>query len=144
MANLIETIMNTNFSGAHQNKATTYFISTPANFTAEKITLLICYTILIISGTVGNSMVIKWFISKREIAGSKFVIVLAITDLLNSIASSLVVIHGVVSDGLHPRLHWPPRWYLGEIICRLIMGFPNTFLCASPWLLVAISIERYR
>ena len=119
------------------------FLNSQASFPVDNIIAITAYVILIVLGTIGNSFVVKWFLAKRKMTGSKFVIMLALTDLLNSIVSPLDTIHVSVSRGLHP-MPFRSRWYLGEFMCSLMSGLPRTLLCASPWLLVAISVERYR
>ena len=109
---------------------------------AGDIFLIICYGVVFLSGTIGNGLVVKWFGTKKERkrAGNKLVVVLAINDFLSSIFVPLLQIHFIISLSLTPRY----LWYLGEGLCRTLFGIQVTFLIATSWLLIAISLERYR
>ena len=109
---------------------------------ALDVVLITCYGLVAVSGTVGNGLVIKWFGTKeeRQKAGNKLVVVLAMNDFLSSIFVPLVQIHFIISLSLEPKY----AWYLGEGLCRSLYGLQKTFLISPSWLLIAISIERYR
>ena len=106
------------------------------------IVLIIFYGFVVISGTVGNILVIRWFGKKneRQKAGNKLVVVLAINDFLSSILVPLFQIHDLIRISHHPL--YP--WYLGEVMCYSLWGLNVTFVYATSFLLMAISIERFR
>ena len=106
------------------------------------IILIVCYAFVFLSGTVGNGFVISWFgrKSERRKAGNKLVVMLAINDLLSSIFVPLSQIHYLISYSINPAA----AWYLGRFLCYLLPGMGRTFLYATSFLLIAISIERYR
>ena len=111
-------------------------------FDAVEVALLIFNGIVLTSGTVGNILVIRWFGTKeeRKKAGNKLVVALAINDFLSSIFVPLFQIHNVIRLALDP----PQAWYLGEVFCYLNFGLPVTFLMVTSFLLIAISVERFR
>ena len=108
----------------------------------EDIILVILYSMVVLFGTVGNILVIRWFVKKeeRKKAGNKLVVVLAINDFAASIFVPLLLIHLIITDSTKPQ----HAWYLGKVMCRSLLALQLTFLIATPWLLVAISVERYR
>ena len=106
------------------------------------IVLTICYGFVFLSGTVGNSFVINWFgkKSERKKAGNKLVVMLAINDLISSVLVPLSQIHYLISASINP----PGVWYLGKVLCYSLPGIGRTFLYATSFYLIAISLERYR
>ena len=111
-------------------------------FTPEDIVFLILYTLVFVFGTAGNALVVKWFGMKEQWkkAGNTLVVVLAVNDFLSSIIFPLLEIHYFVLHALQP----PLRWYLGSFVCERFFGLKKTFLVASSWLLVAITVARFR
>ena len=109
--------------------------------TVVDIILIITYGIVVIFGTVGNSLIIIWFgiREKQKYPSSKLVVVLAVNDFLASIFVPLLQIHYIISASLDP----PYAWYLGKTLCHSL-GIQLTFLIATPYLLIAISVERLR
>ena len=110
--------------------------------TAVDIILILTYGLVVIFGTIGNMLVIAWFGfgEKRKNPGSKLVVALAINDFLASLFVPLLQIQYIVSPSLNP----PYAWYLGKTLCHLLAGTQFTFLVATPYLLIAISVERLR
>ena len=106
------------------------------------IILIVCYAFVFLSGTVGNGFVIRWFGRKgeRRKAGNKLVVMLAINDLLSSVLVPLSQIHYLISASINP----PGVWYLGKVLCYSLPGIGRTFLYATSFYLIAISLERYR
>ena len=121
----------------------TVHVNISPNFNPITLTVLTGYCILVASGVVGNALVIKWFLPQRNAAGSKLVIALACTDLFTSILLPFVGIHNTISQALHSEYTWP-KWFLGRALCHLMYGLPFVFMSTSAWILVAISVERYR
>ena len=105
----------------------------PHYHTAAWITV---YGLIFITGTIGNGIVIKSFLAKSAQPGCRFVVALALVDLISSIWIPLINI--VLA--LYKSVHWP----LGKICCYILRPFGISFMFASAWLLVAISLERAR
>ena len=97
------------------------------------------YGLVFISGTIGNAFFVKWFGAPCEIgkAGNKFVVVLAVNDFFSSIFFPLNSIQNIVS-------RFEGTWHLEKFFCHSLLGLCFTFLYATSFLLVAISIERFR
>ena len=113
-----------------------YDLSFRSPFTSMEITQLVLYAFVFISGTTGNLLVIKYFLRSPDQPGSRFVISLALIDL---IASILVPIRNSIII-IYEFQHWP----LGQIGCYMLWPWTECTLFASAWLLVAISLERVR
>ena len=110
-------------------------------FSFIEITLVVLYVLLVVFGTVGNILVVKWFGKKRmrQKAGNKMVVVLAVNDFVSSIIIPLLRISSIF------RLKYYSRsTFIRKILCNFGSGVMETFLIASSWLLVAISIDRLR
>ena len=105
-------------------------------YTASDISKLTLYTFILVSGSVGNALVIRSFIQVPDQPGTKFVIGLAITDV---VASILIPFHNIVLL-IYQNKHWP----LGNVGCLLTIPWIDSLTIASAWLLVAISLERAR
>ena len=111
-------------------------------FNVVELVLMIFYVIIFIFGTVGNVLVVKWFMVKkqREKAGNTLVVALAINDFISSVIVPLWQIHHIVRNSLTP----PGAWYIGKGLCHFLPGIAMTFLIATSFLLVSISLERFR
>ena len=99
------------------------------------------YCFVFISGTVGNAFVMRWFGAPSEIgkAGNKLVVVLAVNDFFSSIFVPFYYIHYIVR-----HFAIGGAWHLGKFFCHTLLGLYFTFLYATSFLLVAISIKRFR
>ena len=110
-------------------------------YTTVEIIQLCVYAFTMLIGTIGNALVVKSFASENVLGrpGSRFVIVLGVIDFISSVwIPGLMIIDTIYAN---PRAfnYWP----FGEITCRILYFYP--FLTyATPWLLVAISVERAR
>ena len=121
----------------------------------DEIVLLTLYSFVFIVGTVGNGFVIHSFASNTA-AGSRFVVALAIVDLITSIwvpcerflqmayrfhnfegRQSLV---SNLEEDYQDITHSP----LSDSSCRFIHYCYPALFYASSWLLFAISCERLR
>ena len=111
-------------------------------FDGVEVALLNFSGFVLMSGTIGNALVIRWFGTKeeRKKAGNKLVVALAINDFLSSIFVPMFQVHEIINVSIKP----PHAWYLGEVFCYLQYGMPLTFLMVTSFLLVAISVERFR
>ena len=93
------------------------------------------YLLNILIGSIGNALVVKYFAAgdTSTRAGSRFVIVLAVVDFVSSIW---------IPGRLLLRMIYYPSWpflqacYISELDFSLLL--------ATPWLLLAISLERAR
>ena len=108
-------------------------------FTQTEIVLLFMYVFVLLVGTVGNGLVIKTFYANRDRPGSRYVLVLAMIDLITSIWIPLVNIGKIVTTISHNFSSWP----FGKIACYLRL-FEFSLPAASAWLLIAICLERVR
>ena len=122
-------------------------VGLPMTLHAAKSTIVIFYTIVFICGTVGNALVIRNYASSSTSGqnGAKFVIVLAIIDLISSVWVPFVEVNKILFFRPYVRIietysHWP----YGKIPCYVLHGSFNMMFFASAWLLVAIGIERMR
>ena len=111
-------------------------------FNVVETVLIIFYGMIFIFGTVGNVLVIKWFMVKRQRkkAGNKLVAALAMNDCISSAIVPFWQIHHIVQNSLTP----PGAWYIGKGLCHFLPGIAMTFLIATSFLLVSISLERCR
>ena len=108
---------------------------------AVDIIQITLYGFVFISGTIGNAFVVRWFGAPSEIgkAGNKLVVVLAVNDFFSSIFYPFYHIHYIVR-----HFAIGGTWHLGKFFCHSLLGLYLTFLYATSFLLVAISIERFR
>lgn len=100
-----------------------------------RIFRLLCYTIVFIVGTIGNSLVV-WLVAKRRLRAryNYFLANLAIADL------------AVVTINLPFRLAYQENdyeWPFGFALCKIIPPLTFTFTTASAAFLMAVSFERY-
>ena len=111
-------------------------------FTGVDVALIICYALVFLFGTIGNCFVVRWFGNQKERqkAGNKLVTALAVNDFLSSIVVPLWQIHHIFRDSLQPK----HAWYIGRGLCYSLPGLGMIFLHVTSFLLVAISLERYR
>ena len=110
-------------------------------FQVADYVFLTFYSVVAVIGSVGNILVIKWFTSeeKRNKAGSLLVIVLAANDCIASIVTPLLEMHIIISIKTYPF----KAWYLGKELCKTIPSFSYLFILTTPWILVAITCERF-
>ena len=100
------------------------------------ISKLLLYSFILVSGTIGNGMVIQAFLRSSGQPGSRFVVGLAVIDLVSSILIPLGNFILITFD----HKHWP----FGKIGFFILRPWkPSTFY-ASAWMLVSISLERAR
>ena len=128
---------------ANHSSGNTTVIGVSKDFylTTPEVLLLALYTVIFIIGVAGNILVARFFGASnlKKKAGSRLVIALAINDLLASVLVPINQIHSIISRNLNPVA----AWYLGKPLCYTMIGISFTFLLATGWLLVAISIERF-
>ena len=92
--------------------------------------------LIFVAGTIGNGLVIKSFLRAPEQPGSRFIIGLAVIDLVCSV---LVPLNNMI-ENVYGREHWP----LGRVGCLIIKPWMSSTFYASAWMLVAISLQRTR
>ena len=131
---------NANFSNFYSNVTSSSYI--PEQFQVVDYILLLLYSMVVVIGVGGNSLVISWFSSYKNKGkpGSALVIVLAMNDLIASIITPLYGIHLMVSFKTKPYL----AWHLGKKLCGTFQASTTLVWLATPWLLVAIATERFR
>ena len=108
------------------------------------ILLFLCYTFILVIGTLGNCAVIYWygFTKKWKRLGSGLVVALGITDCLSSL---WIPFESFV--WLFQLLKYPgqsPPYPFNEVACYILPSLNWIFLNASSWILVAISFQRWR
>ena len=105
-------------------------------YSGADILKLTFYSFILASGTIGNGLVVKYFLRAPNQPGSRFVIGLAIIDF----AASILLPLGNMPILLYGRGHWP----FGKIACLItrLLNLPTFY--ASAWMLVAICLERAR
>ena len=108
-----------------------------------QMSLIALLLLVFLFGTIGNILVFYWFgvTPRRKLAGSVFVATLAAVDLITSVYLPIDLIHKIVSEAMNPC---QPPWLLGRVACYVKATWDPVFLFASSWLLVAISIVRWR
>ena len=103
-----------------------------------KVILCIIYALIFLLGVFGNAIVICTLgFSRRRLNRRRygFIISLATTDLLASVAMPFIMMNDVVSGF---------KWHLGKVCCAVLPGMNILFLFTSAWLLMAIAWERMR
>ena len=102
------------------------------------IIILCCATFLF--GVIGNSFVIKQFIAPDQFSnsGSRLVVILAVIDILTSVLLPLDMIATYVYNP-GKTYYWP----FGRFGCYAVV-YAKCVIPASAWLMVLISLERYR
>ena len=108
-------------------------------FKRTEIFVLSLYAFVILVGTVGNGLVIQKFFVNRDKPGSRFVLVLAMIDMITSIWIPMIFIGEIVNKISERFFSFP----FGKVACYLRL-FRLSLFAASAWLLVAISLERIR
>ena len=108
-------------------------------FTKVEMSLVSLNTFVFLVGIIGNAMVIKTFYAKRDQPGSRYVLVLAIVDLITSFWIPVIVVGVIINNISENFASWP----FGKFVCYLQ---PTQFslFATSAWLLVAICLERVR
>ena len=121
-----------------------YYPEHPAHqfnsFDTFKLTLT---ALVFLVGTIGNAATgyCFAFTKRRKQAGSFLVAALALTDLLASAVVPIYFGHKIINRVLY---HNRPVWHLGKGMCYISPASKPWLMTASVWLLVAISIERFR
>ena len=108
-------------------------------YTQTDIFLLFMYIAVFLVGTVGNAMVIQTFYANQDQPGSRFVLILAIVDVITCIWTPVIEIGRIVNNISHYAFLWP----FGKVACYL-QSFHVSLFFSSAWLLVAICLERMR
>ena len=127
-------------SKTNSPKAVPWSLSVRPAFTVKDIVGLSFYSLLILLGTVGNVLVVNYFAfgNASDRPGSRFVVILAVVDFVSSIWVPVQFILRTLYRSLTLR-HWP----FGKALCHIGLYYPILF-SITPWLLVAISVERAR
>ena len=111
------------------------------SYALMQVSLVVLYSLVALLGTIGNTLVVKWFGEKnmRQKAGNKMVVVLAVNDFVSSIIVPFLRISYII------RLDdFSQKVVLRKTLCYFAAGIMETFLIATSWLLVAISVDRLR
>ena len=109
-----------------------------SNQIAKVATFFIC-TLVFLTGTLGNSLVVYVFGKKNRKERKHFdnlLLILAITDLLSSFVGPVLFIYGTITEFA--------KWHLGFIGCKLFLSLLPITVTFSHSILVLISFERYR
>ena len=110
--------------------------------TLSAVAFICCCSLIFLVGVFGNALVVKWFNtgSAKHTVGSRLVVILAINDLISSIVVPFAQVHAILQSSMDPY----GAWYLGKFLCHILPGIQSMFLIATSWILVAISLERFR
>ena len=98
----------------------------------------IVYGMVFFFGIFGNIVVfcVVGYIKKKRNSGDRYILVLACSDFLSSLALSVAMLNMMVTDF--------SSWLYGEALYYVVVGTSQATTCASGWFLVLISLDRYR
>ena len=101
------------------------------------ILLLCIYVVMFVIGSIGNSLIIRYFGSykKHKALFHIYLVHLAVADIICLTLTCVLLVHGILSG-------W--TWPFGSISCTLAYAIAPITLNASAWIVVSISQERYR
>lgn len=122
-------------STAQVNESSASSFAEPLSF---KVTKIVLYAMILIVGTVGNTMIILIickFKQMKKAPGNLFILNLAVCDLLTPLVSIPLDLALVESNG---------KWYLGPVLCKLLPPIATFIATVSPLTLAVISLDRYR
>ena len=111
--------------------------------TSLQVMQLAFYSFVIVTGTIGNGWVIKMIYKDGTNPGSRFIIALALVDMISSIWVPFLWIHWIIYEFQGDQttlIHWP----YGKSLCLIMWPWFPSVLFASAWLLFCISLERTR
>ena len=113
------------------------------SFTFSDVAIISINCLVFFIGTPGNAYVIHKFAftNKQYYAGSKFIVALALIDLLASLILPCYGIFRRMNEILNNR---HPVWHIGRFLCYLLNNLHALFLGTSSWCLVAIACVRFR
>ena len=103
-----------------------------------KVTKIVLYVLILIFGTVGNTMIILIickFKHMKKTPGNLFILNLAVCDLLTPLISIPVDLALVENNYV---------WHLGPVLCKVLPPVMTFIATVSPLTLAAISLDRYR
>ena len=105
---------------------------------AAKFISFIVYGLILVSGILGNTIVlyVLGYRKKKRNSGDLYVLSLAWTDLLASLIVATFVLNDSITDF--------SGWIYGEVLCHLFSSVVPAAMCASGWFLALISLDRYR
>ena len=118
-------------------------MSNSRTFTSSDIAIILMNCLVFVIGTAGNAYVIHkfTFTSKQYYAGAKFIVTLALVDLMASFILPGYGIFRRMNEILNNR---HPVWQIGRFLCYLLNNLHALFLGTSSWCLVAIACVRFR
>jgi len=98
--------------------------------------LVAIFLIIMISGVVGNLLVIYVFGNKKDKRSTEFLIFyLGIIDLMTSIFNPPLNIYWILT-------HFE-KWHFGALGCKILPAIGPTMTTASGWVLLIFAVERY-
>ena len=108
-------------------------------YTPTEQFLLFLNVLVFLIGTIGNGLLIRTFYVNRDEPGSRFVLILAIVDLITSVWIPVMAIGQIMHKVSHHTL-----WPFGKVGCYILKPFYFSLFIMSVWLLLAICLERVR
>ena len=115
-----------------------------SSYNANEIYKLTLYAFILLTGTIGNAIVIKKFVftEERKRPGSYFVAALAMVDMFSSIIIPFSYMTGVLFG--HPGQPNTSFWPWGKGLCYISFASEESVFYMSAVFLAAISLERTR
>lgn len=106
---------------------------------AEKTVIITLFTIVLISGVIGNCLVIIVYSGKRckrFVKFEKLMLLLGVFDLIASVTNPLLNIYQMVNNY--------QRWDFGSVGCKIFYGIAPMSSTVSLGILLIMSIDRDR
>ena len=114
-------------------------VSVKGPFMAPEKFLLFLNAFVLLTGTLGNALLIKKFYANSVQSGSRFVLLLAAVDFVTSIWVPVVGFGSLMIN----TMPYNNFWLFGKETCYFNV-FQYLLFVTSSWLLVAICAERMR
>lgn len=136
---MVECISHNNISnGCNVNSSLLSSTHVSYTMTGEDMFIIICFTLILILGVIGNIIVFNYFYyvkGKKRIVPDLLFSYLAIIDLASSICSPLLYISWTITRY---------KWYLGYWPCKLIVPLGSIAGTTSSGIHIIVAFDRQR